>query len=122
MGEEFLELSGVGRVIADGSDEDEAWARRMDSWIVEEEPEDVAAAHVSLFLLFYTFMLGGLLPRRSAHSTRMRAKDFLCCDLRQRLRSVSFVFLLFFVVYIPPRGEKTINEIQSINQSMVSLL
>jgi hypothetical protein len=32
----FLELSGVGRVVTDGSDEDEAWARRMDSWIVWE--------------------------------------------------------------------------------------
>jgi hypothetical protein len=36
----FLELSGVGRVVADGSDEDGAWARRMDSWIVWEAEEE----------------------------------------------------------------------------------
>jgi hypothetical protein len=32
----FLELSGVGRVAADGANEDEAWARKMDDWIGEE--------------------------------------------------------------------------------------
>jgi len=30
----FLELSGVGRVVADGTDEDGARAARMDDWIV----------------------------------------------------------------------------------------
>jgi len=30
----FLELSGVGRVMADGVDEDEARSRRIDRWIV----------------------------------------------------------------------------------------
>jgi hypothetical protein len=37
----FLELSGVGRVVADGTDEDEAWARRMDDWIAWEGREEV---------------------------------------------------------------------------------
>jgi ribonuclease HI len=32
----FLELSGAGRVVASGEDEEEAWARRMDEWIVWE--------------------------------------------------------------------------------------
>jgi hypothetical protein len=36
----FLELSGVGRVVASGTDEDEAWARRMDDWIVWEVREE----------------------------------------------------------------------------------
>jgi hypothetical protein len=36
----FLELSGVGRVDADGTDEDEAWARKMDNWIVWEVREE----------------------------------------------------------------------------------
>jgi hypothetical protein len=29
----FLELSGVGRVMADGTDEDDARAARMDEWV-----------------------------------------------------------------------------------------
>jgi hypothetical protein len=48
----------------------------------------------------------------------MRVEDFLCCDLRQGPGSVSFV-LSFSVVYIPLRGQKTINETKSINQSVV---
>jgi len=35
----FLELSGVGRVMADGVDEDEARAERTDGWIVWEAEE-----------------------------------------------------------------------------------
>jgi hypothetical protein len=37
----FLELSGVERVVADGTYKDEAWARRMDDWIVWEPREEV---------------------------------------------------------------------------------
>ena len=33
----FLELSGAGRIVASGEDEEEAWARRMDEWIVWED-------------------------------------------------------------------------------------
>jgi len=32
----FLELSGVGRMIADGTDEESAHAARMDEWIAWE--------------------------------------------------------------------------------------
>jgi hypothetical protein len=39
----FLELSGAGRVVASGEDEDEAWARRMDEWIVWENGKDEAS-------------------------------------------------------------------------------
>jgi len=35
----FLELSGVGRRMADGTDEDEARAARMDGWIAWETEE-----------------------------------------------------------------------------------
>jgi hypothetical protein len=35
----FLELSGVGRVVADGTDEDQARATRMDEWVVWETVE-----------------------------------------------------------------------------------
>jgi hypothetical protein len=35
----FLELSGVGRVMADGTDEDGAYAARMDEWVAWEAVE-----------------------------------------------------------------------------------
>jgi hypothetical protein len=38
----FLELSGVGRVMADGTDEDGAYAARMDEWVVWESVEGAA--------------------------------------------------------------------------------
>jgi hypothetical protein len=70
----------------------------------------------SFFFSLHNYVRGTHTPR-CAHSARMRVEDFLCCDLRQGPRSVSFVFPLFSVVYIPLRGEKTVNETQSINQS-----
>jgi hypothetical protein len=39
---EFLELSGVGRVMADGTDEDGAYAARMDEWVAWETVEGTA--------------------------------------------------------------------------------
>jgi hypothetical protein len=38
----FLELSGVGRVMADGMDVDGAYAARMDEWVVWEMVEEAA--------------------------------------------------------------------------------
>jgi hypothetical protein len=38
----FLELSGVGRVMADGTDEDGAYAARMDEWVAWETVEGAA--------------------------------------------------------------------------------
>jgi hypothetical protein len=38
----FLELSGVGRVMADGPDEDGAYAARMDEWVAWETVEGTA--------------------------------------------------------------------------------
>jgi hypothetical protein len=38
----FLELSGVGRVIADGTDEDGGFAARMDEWVAWETVEEIA--------------------------------------------------------------------------------
>jgi hypothetical protein len=37
----FLELSGVGRMMADGTDEDGAYAARMDEWVAWETVEVV---------------------------------------------------------------------------------
>jgi hypothetical protein len=38
----FLELSGIGRVMADGTDEDGAYAARMDEWVAWESVERAA--------------------------------------------------------------------------------
>jgi hypothetical protein len=38
----FLELSGVGRVMDNGEDEEEARAARMDGWIIWEDTGDIA--------------------------------------------------------------------------------
>jgi len=38
----FMELSGVGRVMADGTDEDGAYTAKMDEWVVWEAEERVA--------------------------------------------------------------------------------
>jgi len=38
----FLELSGVGRTMADGTDEDGARAARMDEWLVWEVGDGIA--------------------------------------------------------------------------------
>jgi hypothetical protein len=38
----FLELSGVGRTMADGTDEEVAYAARMDTWIAWEAEEEAA--------------------------------------------------------------------------------
>jgi hypothetical protein len=38
----FLELSGVGRVMADGTDEIGAYAARMDEWIAWERVAETA--------------------------------------------------------------------------------
>jgi hypothetical protein len=38
----FLELSGVGRVMAEGTDEDGAYAVRMDEWVAWETVEGAA--------------------------------------------------------------------------------
>jgi len=39
----FLELSGVGRVVEDGRDEDQERAERMDRWIIWEAEERLEA-------------------------------------------------------------------------------
>jgi len=36
----FLEFTGVGRTVADGTDEDGAHAARMDDWVAWETRED----------------------------------------------------------------------------------
>jgi hypothetical protein len=41
-----LELSGVGRTLADGTEEESAYAARMDTWIVWET-EDAAEVEMS---------------------------------------------------------------------------
>jgi hypothetical protein len=66
----FLELSGAGRVVEDGTDEEEARAARLDGWVVweaEERSRSSAHSDTSFFLLFYTLFRGTHTPS-SAHS------------------------------------------------------
>jgi hypothetical protein len=96
----FLELSGVGRVVADGTNEDGAHAARMDEWVGmggggEGGPE--GRELICLFLLFtfpfLSFVRGTRTPRL-AHSAPPRAKDSLCCCRPAEGRLlVPFVFL-----------------------------
>jgi hypothetical protein len=85
----FLELSGVGRVMADGTDEDGAYAARMDEWVawetVEEQPRGakgnscipprgvtiVVAVYFALLYLFLTTLSckGGSHPETCAQRT-----------------------------------------------------
>jgi hypothetical protein len=80
----FLELSGVGRVMADGTDEDGAHAARMDEWVAWEALEGTAPRGEGLlglfpfiFLYLHSFVRGARTPS-SAHSAPSRAEDFLC--------------------------------------------
>jgi hypothetical protein len=38
----FLELSGAGRIVARGVDEETAWAEKMDDWIIWEDGSEAA--------------------------------------------------------------------------------
>jgi len=68
----FLELSGVGRTMADGTDEEAAYAARMDEWIVWETRRDrrsVGRAKLLLAFSLFTLVWGYSCPRvlRTAH-------------------------------------------------------
>jgi hypothetical protein len=38
----FIELSGIGRAMENGEDEEETWAAKMDGWIIWDTREDIA--------------------------------------------------------------------------------
>jgi hypothetical protein len=81
----FLELSGVGEVMADGTDEDGARAAKMDEWVVWEAEEGIAPpAKAKLFFPFSSYFIylckGVLLPPRLAHSALWRSEDPFCCS------------------------------------------
>jgi len=64
LGEEVLEVPGVGRVVADRTDEDDARAARMDDLIMWEAEEEVTRRAIDrLFFFLSTCLLGGLIPR-----------------------------------------------------------
>jgi hypothetical protein len=67
----FLELSGVGRTVVDGTDEESAYAARTDTWIAWEAEEEAAdripprgmanlfSPFSTCFLLLLTGFVGG---------------------------------------------------------------
>jgi hypothetical protein len=67
----FLELSGVGRVVADGTGEDGARAAKMD----ESRAKDKLSSFLASF--YISFVRGACTPSLT-HSAPPRAKDFLC--------------------------------------------
>jgi hypothetical protein len=85
----FLELSGVGRVMADGTDEDGAYAARMDERVAWEAVEGSAPSGRGLisFVCFsfpfsqvslpHSFVRGARTPR-PAHSALPRPEDLIC--------------------------------------------
>jgi hypothetical protein len=64
----FLGLSGVGRIMADGTDEDGAYAARMDEWIAWETVVETAPRGEGYFVIsfvhffFTTLSCKGLVP------------------------------------------------------------
>jgi hypothetical protein len=112
----FLELSGVGRLVEGGKDEEEAHAEKMDQWIVWEAEEggqggaragDTCRSFVLIFASI-SFVRGTHTPR-IAHSARWGWRiSFVWASRRGGSR-----FPLSFVVYILLRSEGTINEIQT---------
>jgi hypothetical protein len=67
----FLELSGVGRMMADGMDEDGARAARMDEWVAWDELPFLLY-HLLCVFSFVSFVRGARTPR-FAHSAPPRA-------------------------------------------------
>jgi len=84
-------LSGVGRVVEDGTDEDQARAEKMDHWIAWEAEERVEARgegggtgrglRPNLTSFPFLFCSGGLM---------LRAKDPFCCGDGRGPKPVSF--------------------------------
>jgi len=104
----FLELSGVGRTMADGTDEDGARAARMDEWVVWEVGNGIASSGVKLFLsrrsslsFLYQSCKGVLLPPIPAHSALWRATDLICCNCPAKGRQLYFPFVCVALLHIP---------------------
>jgi len=83
----FLELSGVGKVVEDSTDEEETRAARMDEWIAWEAEERVEIRY--LFLIF-SFVKGDSHPELCAQRV-LRAEDFFCGGRGRGPKPVSFV-------------------------------
>jgi hypothetical protein len=112
------ELSGVGRRVKGREDQDEAHATGMDDWIVWEKEGTGGRGSYLLFLLYLDLIfqsLGrGTDPPSMVHSAGWGWRISCVSASTQRRQPVSVV-----IVYIPLRGEPTLNENQSINQPRV---
>jgi hypothetical protein len=87
----YLELSGVGRTLADGTDEESAYAARLDTWIpwqteetteVERSIPGVTASCSSRFLrvcfsfLLFGVLVGGSLAPDVPRTTHLRRVEY----------------------------------------------
>jgi len=77
----FLELSGVGRVVADGMDAEEARAAKLDEWIVGSGRDGRAEGKLITFSSLSTHLLRGVHTPGFAHSVPMRVGDLLIVPL-----------------------------------------
>jgi hypothetical protein len=125
----FLELSGVGRYVEEGVDEDQAHAEKMDEWTVWEAEEEGARRspgllnrhHPSLlffrpfrFLTFVQTCKGGPYPAKGAQR-KLGAEDFFCCGSYAGAAAGSFC-----KVHIPIRGEGHKTRIKQTKQTIAS--
>jgi len=81
----FLELSGVGRTMADGTDEEAAHAARIDGLYGKLGEDGKSVGRVNLLPACFSFSpflccMGVLLPPSLAHSAPWRVTDPLCCS------------------------------------------
>jgi hypothetical protein len=63
----FLELSVVGRVVADGTNENEAWTAKIDEWIVWEVGEEIGGPDQLTHSLLFLFFLFNSLCKGGSH-------------------------------------------------------
>jgi hypothetical protein len=79
---ETMECKTLGRVMANGIDEDNAYAARMDEWLHGKRWKPPREAWVNLISPLFTFPLSvrGARTPRPAHSAPPRLEGLLCCS------------------------------------------
>jgi len=80
---QVLELSGIGRVMADGTVEDDAHLRGTNEWVIWETGERSPSGGLNCYLSFvvsFIFVLRGPYPPSFTHSAPW-VTDFICLIL-----------------------------------------
>jgi hypothetical protein len=92
----FPELSGAGRTLENGADEEETRAKRMDGWkaglcsgCFRDRDGEGTARRLESFLFPPFRLLRGTHTPSFAHSAPMRAEDFLVYTEKARTEGIS---------------------------------